>query len=321
MWKAMGATVVLLLTAVTAAQGALEGTWTSDSRSGWTDSSGEVRWQFNLRSDEGDHRWGFGVRPSELEGAPAAAAAGSASDVRFTWTREAGVFRFSGTFDAGRGSGRYVFQPSETYLAAMRRLGYQIAPADTPRLAVLDVSTAYVKELADAGHAKLSLDELTRMRIHRVSAADIREFRVLGLDVPSTDMLVRLRIHRVTPEFVRGLAGRGYKGLLADDLVKMRIHRVTLEEIDELGALGFGGLATDELVKFRIHKVTPAFIREMRDAGFTAVTEDQLVRMRIHRVDAQFVRDARADGYAMSSSGEALDLAIRGPRFTRARRK
>ena len=166
-----------------------------------------------------------------------------------------------------------------------------------------------------------ALGELTRMRIHRVSAADIREYQDLGLADLFTDVLVRLRIHDVTPQFVRGLATRGYRGLLAEDLIRMRIHRVTLEEIDELKALGFGGLGSDELVKFNIHKVTPAFIREMRDVGFASVTEDQLVRMRIHKVDAQFVRDARADGYAMATPGDAVDLAIRGPRYTRARKR
>jgi hypothetical protein len=297
------------------------GTWTSEARTGWSDNAGEARWQFNLRTDQGDNNWGFGLRPSEVQGLPAAAFEGTASDVQFTWTREAGTFRFTGSFDGGRGSGRYQFAPSEAYIAAMRKYGYQVAPADTPRLAVLDVNTAYVRELQDTGYSKLPLDELTRMRIHRVSAADIREFRALAFDGLSTDMLVRLRIHQVTPDFVRGLTARGYRGLLAEDLVKMRIHRVTIEEIDELKTLGFGGLGPDELVKFRIHRVTPAFIREMRAAGFADVTEDQLMKMRIHRVDAQFVKDARADGYAMTSPGDAIDLAIRGPRYTRARRK
>ena len=337
MWKAMATLGVLaavssfdgvvrsatgaVAVVVQPASGTATGTWTSEARTGWAEDAGDARWQFNLRSDQGDHNWGFGVRPSELQGAPSAAQDRTANDVQFTWSREAGTFRFSGSFDRGRGSGRYVFTPSEQYLAAMRKSGYQIGPSDTLRLAVLDVSTAYVRELQDAGYSKLTLDELTRMRIHRVSASDIREFRALGLDGLSTDMLVQLRIHRVTPDFVRGLTARGYKGLIPEDLVKMRIHRVTLEEIDELKTLGFAGLGPDELVKFRIHRVTPGFIREMRDVGFKDVTEDQLVRMRIHRVDAQFVKDARADGYAMATPGDAVDLAIRGPRYTRARRK
>jgi hypothetical protein len=57
----------------------------------------------------------------------------------------------------------------------------------------------------------------------------------------------------------------------------------------------------------------------MRDVGFASVTEDQLVRMRIHKVDAQFVRDARADGYALTTPSDAIDFAIRGPRFARRR--
>ena len=302
-----------------AAQGTSQGTWTSDTRNGWTDDHGERRWQFNLRDDRGDNRWGFGIRPSELEGAPPVD--GTAANVQFSWPREAGVFRFTGSFDHGRGTGRFVFTPSETYRTAMQGLGYRLTADDSQRFAILDVTTGFVRELAGAGYRDLDVDELARMRIHRVSAEQIKEMRALGYtDLPS-EALIRLRIHQVTPEFARGLADRGYKGLTAEGLIRMRIHQVTLSEIDELKALGFGGLGADELVRFRIHKVTPAYIREMRDVGFATVDEDQLVRMRIHKVDAQFVKDARADGYAMSTPADAVDLAIRGPRYTKARRK
>ena len=74
-------------------------------------------------------------------------------------------------------------------------------------------------------------------------------------------------------------------------------------------------------MRFRIDRVTPAFVREMREVGFASLTEEQLVRMRIHKVDAQFIKDARADGYAMTTPSDAVDLAIRGPRYTRARKQ
>jgi len=302
-----------------APQATSQGTWTSDTRNGWTDDNGERRWQFNLRDDRGDNHWGFGIRPSELDGAPSVD--GTAANVQFSWSREAGVFRFTGSFDRGRGSGRYVFTPSETYRSAMQSLGYRVDGDNAQRFAVLDVTTAFVRDIAGAGYRDLDIDELARMRIHRVSAEQIRDMRALGYTDLPAETLIRLRIHQVTPEFARGLAERGYRGLVPEDLIRMRIHQVTLQEIDELKALGFSGLGADELVRFRIHKVTPAYIREMREVGFATVSEDQLVRMRIHKVDAQFVKDARADGYAMSEPGDAVDLAIRGPRYTKARRK
>jgi len=276
--------------AVAQSSASAQGTWTSDARSGWTDDAGRRRWQFDLRDDRGDNHWGFGIPPAELDGAPPAD--GTAANVQFSWTREAGVFRFAGSMDRGRGSGRYTFAPSAAYATAMQGLGYRLDAEDMQRFAVLDLTTAYVRDLAGAGYRNIDIDEL-----------------------------VRMRIHQVTPDFIRGLADRGYKGLLAEDLIRMRIHGVTVQELDELKTLGFGGLGADELVRFRIHKVTPAYIREMRGVGFATVTEDQLLRMRIHKVDAQFVKDARADGYAMATPGDALDLAIRGPRYTRARRK
>ena len=117
------------------------GTWTSEARTGWSDNAGEARWQFNLSTDQGDNNWGFGLRPSELQGLPAAAFEGTASDVQFTWTREAGTFRFTGSIDSGRGSGRYQFAPSEALHRghARTRLSGR-SRRRLLRLAVLDVT-------------------------------------------------------------------------------------------------------------------------------------------------------------------------------------
>jgi hypothetical protein len=154
---------------------------------------------------------------------------------------------------------------------------------------------------------------------HGATPENVKALQAAGIRGVSVDDLVRLRIHKVTPDFIRAFESRGYKGLVADDYVRMRIHKVTPEEMDQLKALGFGGLGVDELVRFRIHKVTPDYIRSMQAVGFVTMFEAQLVRMRIHKVDAQFVRDARADGYAIQAPGDAIDLAIHGPRWRRRR--
>ena len=268
---------------------ASRGEWTADTLSTWRGEDGEPRIQFNLRTSAGDSRWGFGVRLRDLAGFPQSTFASAANDIQFTWTREAGTFRFSGSFDQGRGSGTYTFTQDQTFVNNMAGAGYKnLTVDDIVRLAVIDVTVAHVRGLAQAGYLNLSLDDL-----------------------------VRTRIHRVTPEFVRDLAAVGYKGVALDDLVRMGIHGATPENIKGLQAQGIRGLSVEDLIRFRIHKVTPEYIKSMKDVGFVSVSEDQLVRMRIHKVDARFVRDARADGLALQTPGDAVDLAIHGPRWRR----
>ncbi len=88
-----------LSAAQAAAPAAYRGEWTADTRNTWRGDDGEPRVQFNLRTDAGDHRWGFGVRLRELTGFPSSALSSIATDVQFSWTREAGTFRFTGSFD------------------------------------------------------------------------------------------------------------------------------------------------------------------------------------------------------------------------------
>lgn len=267
------------------------GDWSADTRNTWRDDDGEPRVQLNLRSNAGDNRWGFGVKLRDLAGLPASALAGAASNLQFSWTREAGTFRFTGSFDQGRGNGTYTFTPDQAFITNMGAAGYRnLSSDDVVRLAVIDVTVAHVRGLAQAGYANLPIDDV-----------------------------VRTRIHRVTPEFVRDLAGVGYKNIPVDDLVRMAIHGATPASIKALQAAGIRGQSVEDVIKFRIHKVTPAYIKAMKDVGFVTVTEDQLVRMRIHKVDAQFVRDARADGLAIQSPGDAVDLAIYGPRWRKRR--
>lgn len=233
---------------------AYRGEWTADTRSTWRDDDGEPRVQFNLRTGAGDSRWGFGVRLRDLAGLPSAAIANMADNVQFTWTREAGTFRFTGSFDQGRGGGTYTFTPDQTFVTNMATAGYRnLATDDIVRLAVIDVTTAQVRGLAQAGYTNLPLDDL-----------------------------VRTRIHKATPEFVRELASLGYKSLPIEDLIKFRIHKVTPEYIRSMREVGFTAVSEKQLVKMRIHKVDAMFIRHAREDGLTVQTPGEAVDLAIH---------------------------------------
>jgi hypothetical protein len=159
---------------VVAAQPAADvhGSWTADSKHDWRVRDGEPRLQVNLAADDDRARWGAGIRRSELESLPLAAWDGTARDVRFSWTREAGTFRLAGSFDSGRGAGTFIFTPDPDYVSDMARLGCRDLPPPTlVRLAMVDVTQAFVGEVHAAGHAGLPLDELVRFCIHRVTGA------------------------------------------------------------------------------------------------------------------------------------------------------
>lgn len=207
--------------------GRFAGRWTADLRSGWKGGDGP-RVQLSLRSADGDERFGFGVRLAELDGLPAAARDGAVSSVTFRLVREAGTFTLRGAFDDGRGAGDYAFEPEARYAAAMAALGYRDLPREGQmRLALLDVTTTFAREIRDAGQSAVPLDDLVRFRIHGVTGGNIRDLAALGYRQLDADTLVRLRIHGATPERIRGLHQAGLRGVLADDLVRLRIHGVT----------------------------------------------------------------------------------------------
>lgn len=285
----IGSAAVLPVGVVAQSAPAYRAEWTADTFHTWRGDDDQPRVQFNLRAGAGDSRWGFGIRLRDLVGLPPAAVANVANDVQFSWTREPGTFRFLGSFDNGRGAGTYTFTPDQTFVTSMASAGYRNLSSDQiVRLAVVDVTLSHVRGLAQAAYNSLPIEEV-----------------------------VRTRIHQVTPEFIRDLAALGYKGVPVESLIRMAIHGATPENIRALQAQGIRSLSVEELIKFRIHKVTPDFIRSMRDPGFKDVSEEQLVRMRIHNVDAMFVRHAREDGLSVATPGDAVDLAIHGPRRRR----
>src|SRR5687767_45873 len=160
------------------------GDWTADARNSWSDD-GEPRLQLNLRLPDSYGSWGSGVRFSELQGLAPGARDGMAQDARFSWTREAGTFRFEGTFHNGQGVGTFTFSANPAFATGMAGLGYRNLSTDQLlRLAIIDVTQSFVTGIAQVGYPSLPIDEL-----------------------------VRMRIHGATPEFVRAMQSAGYTGL------------------------------------------------------------------------------------------------------------
>ena len=237
----------------------------------------------------------------------------SGANVGFKLIRDAGTFEFTGWFREGKGSGHFVFFPSQPFLGEMEKLGYdRLADDDVFALAVQDVSLGYVAELKALGFEKVSLEELIAMKIHGVSAKYITDLIARGYDKLSTESLIAMRIHGVSIAFIEELNANGYRRVSGEDLVAMRIHGVSMDVIREMKALGYESPSVEELVAMRIHGVTPEFIKDLGALGYSKVPPEELVAMRIHGVTKAFIEKMQARGFKDLSVEELVEMKIRG---------
>ena len=132
----------------------------------------------------------------------------------------------------------------------------------------------------DAGHRKLPLEQLIRVRDHGVGGEYARDMRQLGFAVP-IDELVRARDHGVTVEFARDMAALGYTNLTLDNLIRIRDHGVTPDYAKALKALGYDRLAVEDLVM-------------LRDQGLTCGADPGRERPRRHPAADRSAQVARA---------------------------
>ena len=65
--------------------------------------------------------------------------------------------------------------------------------------------------MASLGYRKLTMDQLTSLRIHGATLDFVRELQALGYSGLPTDGLVSFRIHGVSAEYIRGFKELGYE--------------------------------------------------------------------------------------------------------------
>lgn len=156
-----------------------------------------------------------------------------------------------------------------------------------------DKSEDFIAEMASVGYAKLSIDELVKLKESGVTADYVRSLRAQGLSNLTLKELAGMSVNNITREFIEAIRNAGYKQLTARELVSFRINGVTPEFINRLRNAGFSNLSARQLIDFAVHQVTPAFINSMRSVGFESLSPGELVTLRVHDITPEFVREAR----------------------------
>ncbi len=261
--------------------------------------------------------WGFPVSVDDFSGLAARADDYSAPEVHFELRRDAGIVTFEGRFDEGDGRGDFSFVPNQEYRASLRKAGYGSAEdTELLALAVHNVSTERMTELAGRGYAKGGLDDLIAFSIHGVDPEFIDEMSSQGEHLDA-DELVALRIHGVDGSFKQALAELDLDD--EDDLVSLKIQGVDADYIRGLKDAGLEDLDVDQMVSAKIQGISPQWVRDMVESGLEDLDLDDLISAKIQGVDGRFVWAMRDAGLKDADLDDLVGLKIQGvsPAFAR----
>ena len=301
--------IIVIGKLVIVAQSSITGTWTADARpekQGRDGTSREAKLQLNLsRTTNGENRNQFGsdFEYSAFQGLSREQTQNGR--VNFRLFREAGTVNFEGSFNDGKGSGTFRFDPDSGYLNAMKSRGFDFEKSKNNHddgvegrllsAAMINVTTALADDLRSAGFGDLDVDDLFKAAIFKVDSKFMAEMKATGFPNLKMEDLVKARIFKIDADFVRKINEMGFGTKDFEQLVKYSIFKVTPEYLNELKAAGFDNLTSEEVVKFRIFKVTPELLTDLRNEGFGKLSAEEVVKFRIFNIDKDFIRRAKAE--------------------------
>lgn len=252
---------LVVAVAVYAAQ-SLSGVWTAQVEGGTI--------EMNLvRSRDVKHQsvsmMGMSISIATLGPVFATTLTAPAADVKFSLDRAAGTLDFEGQFAGGTGAGHFTFNPSEKFVRDMEVLGYRgFRDQDLLVFAMTDLSPETLRELNGMGYTP-TRQELDDIAIFRVTPAFISDMQRLGYGKLTLRNLTNLRVASISAKSVQEYRAIGYDKLTVRELTDFGLHRVTPRYIEELRKLGYDNLTPRQLIDMRIFDVTPEYIRKLKD--------------------------------------------------------
>lgn len=288
-------------------QSTVSGVWNAqhNSRTSGTDVTFQRQSTFTV--------WNEKLTPSEseLKGFPLAGTTSAKENLSFQIEREAGTFECKGDFRDGKGAGFWMFSPSQSFISAMQKHGYDNLTEDDLFAAVVgNVTIKLIEDLKSFGYDRLSFEQLFRAGAFRVTSEFIRAWRSAGFNDLSFEKLVHLGTFNVTPEYLNEIKAAGYENPTLDELIQARTFGVTTNFIRSWHSAGFKNLSLRGITELATFKVTPEFLNEIKAEGFPQISPHEAARMKIHNVNRDFIRRARARGFPNATLNELVNLRL-----------
>ncbi len=177
------------------------------------------------------------------------------------------------------------------------------APTATPKV-IVEIPAHELDSFTD--------EERARLLSNGIGPAFIKEMRDAGYARLDVAQLIALFSNSVRADYVAGLRSVGYGGLSTPDLLSLKTNGVTPEIIRSFQSTRHANFQAKKYASMLSNGVTPSYLRSLNDAGYNSLTANELVAMRLAGITAEFIRDARARGYGNLSPNELIELKRHG---------
>jgi len=218
--------------------------------------------------------------PSAFRGlTPAQIASPARTAARFEIVREAGTFVCEGYFEAGYGSGTYLFQPNPGFRAQMLAMGLQdeIEERRLLDMALHEVGPRLLAEFRDAGISVSTVSELMSMRIQGVTGDYVREMRQMFPSASSRDM-VKMRVQAIWPDYVREMR-QMYPSASMQDVINMKVQALWPDYAQEMRQM-YPSASIRELINMKVQGIWPDYVRAVWQVYPSASIQD-VINMKI----------------------------------------
>jgi hypothetical protein len=210
---------------------------------------GDCDGQRNCHEGNSDMSWNkwTGIVPEDLQHE------GASVDARMT--AEAGEMRCEGKVHDGALQGSYSFMPHADFVKRMEAMGFDDQTLDRLQgYTLLDVTTAWVKDLKDAHVTGMTAEKLMGLRALKVDATYVHAMTVAGYPELGAEKLTSMKAVGVTPEKVQAVRAMGYAPT-EEELIQMSVFKIDAPFVERMKARGFKNLTIAQLVQIKVFKL------------------------------------------------------------------
>jgi hypothetical protein len=194
-------------------------------------------------------------------------------DADFALRRDAGTFKFRGSFRRGA-LGDASFGADLDFATSMRRIGFKLSDAEVLHCAALGLSADAAREFK-ADFPKISLESLLSGAAFGATPSYARTMRSL-LRVSSFDEIVPLAVYGVTIDFARAMTGLLEAPLSARDLASLRMAEVDTNYVTGLVPALDSKPDARQVYRLKRLGVTPEAAREFAARERRRISCDEL---------------------------------------------